>query len=259
MKNSIKKIVFFTVLLFSNQLFAQNAHFIENGVIEFEKRSNMHAIIKKKIGDQNQSYYGEAFEQYKKANPQFKVSKSTLSFSKKKSLYKWQSVDEPVNQNWLANDAFADLKNTVATDFDQQKSLSQKNIFEEVYLVDDSLRKINWKITDETRTIAGFECRRANALIMDSMYVVAYYSNEIAVSGGPESLTGLPGMILGLALPHENMTWFATKVTEVAVPEKDLVPPVKGKRITGKGLDEIVKAALKNWAPNGASTKVFSF
>jgi GLPGLI family protein len=48
--------------------------------------------------------------------------------------------------------------------------------------------------------IAGFNCRRANAMIMDSIYVVAFYTDEILTTGGPESFSGLPGMILGVAL-----------------------------------------------------------
>ncbi len=247
MKTTLKYIILFAVIFISSDLFAQNVHFVQNGVIEFEKRSNMYALIKKKIDKDNESYLKEAFEQYKKNNPQFKVAKSTLNFNMDKSLYKWPTVEETVNSNWLASDVLADLKNTIATNFDQQTSTTQKSVYEDTYLVKDSVRKINWKITDETREIAGYECRRANAIIMDSVYVVAYYSNQIAVSGGPESFTGLPGMILGLALPHENVTWFATKVTEVTVPEKDLTAPTKGKPTDNKGLKAILLGAMKNW------------
>ncbi|MFD2584074.1 GLPGLI family protein [Pedobacter vanadiisoli] len=247
MKTTLKHIFLLAVIFISSDLFAQNVHFVQNGVIEFEKRSNMYALIKKKIDKDNETYMKEAFEQYKKNNPQFKVAKSTLSFTKDKSLYKWPVVEETANNNWLSSDVLADLKNTIATNFDQQISITQKNVYEDTYLVKDSVRKINWKITDETREIAGYECRRANAIIMDSVYVVAYYSNQIAVSGGPESFTGLPGMILGLALPHENVTWFATKVTEVSVPEKDLSAPTKGKPTDNKGLKTILLGAMKNW------------
>lgn len=247
MKTTLKYIILFAVIFISKSLSAQNIHFVKNGVIEFEKRSNMYALIKKRINKDNETYMNQAFDQYKKNNPQFKVAKSTLSFTSDKSLYKWPTVEETVNNNWLSTDVLADLKNTIATDFNQQTSTIQKSVYEDTYLVKDSLRKINWKITDETREIAGYECRRANAIIMDSVYVVAYYSNQIAVSGGPESFTGLPGMILGLALPHENVTWFATKVTEVAVPEKDLAPPTKGKPTDNKGLKAILLGAMKNW------------
>lgn len=247
MKTTLQYIILFAVFFISSDLFAQNIHFVQNGIIDFEKRSNMYALIQKKINKDNESYMNEAFEQYKKNNPQFKATKSTLYFTRDKSLYKWPTVEETANNNWLASDVLADLKNTIATNFDQQTSTTQKSVYEDTYLVKDSIRKINWKITDETREIAGYECRRANAIIMDSVYVVAYYSNQIAVSGGPESFTGLPGMILGLALPHENVTWFATKVTEVAVPEKDLAPPTKGKPTDNKGLKAILLGAMKNW------------
>jgi GLPGLI family protein len=77
---------------------------------------------------------------------------------------------------------------------------------------------------------------------LDSIYVVAFYTDEIHVSGGPESFHGLPGMILGVAVPHENVTWFATKVTET-VDSKNIVPPKKGKEVNYRQMyDEIVKA-----------------
>jgi len=247
MKTTLKYILLFAIIFISNNLFAQNVHFIQNGVIEFEKRSNMYALIKKKINKNNESYMQKAFDQYQKNNPQFKSAKSSLSFTKDKSLYRWTEANDMANNNWISNDVLADLKNTIATDFKTESSTTQKSVYENTYLVKDSLRKINWKITDETREIAGYDCRRANAIIMDSIYVVAYYTNQIAVSGGPESFTGLPGMILGLALPHENVTWFATKVTEIAVPEKDLLPPTKGKAVDNKGLNSILLGAMKDW------------
>ncbi len=246
MKTVLKHILLLLILLTSSNIFAQN-RFIENGVIEFEKKSNMYALISKKIKGETDSYYQLAFESYKKNNPQFKTAKSTLSFSKNKSLYKWDETKESTSNSWIADDAMANLKNVIATDLDTQTSITQKNVYDDLYLIKDSLRKINWKITDETREIAGYECRRANAVIIDSVYVVAYYAVQIPFSGGPESFTGLPGTILGLALPHENITWFATKVTEIPVLEKDLAPPAKGKPIDNKGLNKTLLEALKNW------------
>jgi len=251
MKTTIKYSILFAVIFISNNLFAQNVHFVKNGVIEFEKRSNMYALIKKRINKDNESYMQQGFDNYKKNNPQFKAAKSTLKFNSDKGLYKFEEDAAQSNNNWLANHPLADLKNIVATDFKTETNTIQKSVYEATYLVKDSVRKINWKITDETRDIAGYECRRANAVIMDSIYVVAYYSNQIAVSGGPESFAGLPGMILGLALPHENITWFATKVTEIAVPEKELLPPTKGKPVDNAALKKVLMAAMKDWGEYG--------
>lgn len=247
MKNTLRITIIWAIIVMANNCFAQNVHFVKNGVIEFEKRANIYALIKKRINKNNESYMNQAFDNYKKSNPQFKAAKSTLKFNSDKSLYKFEEDAAPANNNWLAENPIADLKNIVATDFKSETNTIQKSIYEATYLVKDSVRKINWKITDETRDIAGYECRRANAIIMDSVYVVAYYSNQIAVSGGPEAFAGLPGMILGLALPHENITWFATKVTEITVPEKELLPPTKGKPVDNAGLKKVLMSAMKDW------------
>ena len=254
MKHFLKFTTICFLFLLANTCLAQHAHFVKKGVIEFEKRSNLYAMIRKKISSANAVYMQKTLEDYQKRNPQFKTDKSSLTFYNDRTLYKFSESQEPLSNDWINRNSLADLKNIVATDLNTQFSVTQKNVFGELYLVKDSVRKINWKITDETRTIAGFDCRRANALIMDSIYVVAYYSNEIAVSGGPESFTGLPGMILGLALPHENITWFATKITEVAVPEKSLLPPVKGKSVNNKGLADTLQLAFKNWGKYAQET-----
>ncbi|TDG37630.1 GLPGLI family protein [Pedobacter changchengzhani] len=259
MKITIKFTVLSFIVLLSNNLWAQNAHFVKEGVIEFEKRSNMYVLLAKRVNKDNEGFAEKAFEQYKKTQPQFKVDKSVLNFNSDKSLYKFMENNEPAAGGWFGNDPLAGLRNVVFTDLKTGNSITQKQVYEDTYLVKDSVRKINWKITDETREIAGYECRRANAIIMDSVYVVAYYSDVISVSGGPESFTGLPGMILGLALPHDNITWFATKVTEKTVIEKDLLPPTKGKPATNKTLSAILLSAMKDWGEYGhPALKAFS-
>lgn len=228
--------------------FAQNTRFISSGTIEFEKKVNMFALIKKRINKNNESYMSKYYEEYKSKQPQFKTFKNTLSFSNNKTLYKPVETDEATtNDFFFGSDPSIDLKSVIYTDLATHFSASQKSVFEETFLVKDSTRKINWKITDETRTIAGYECRRANALILDSIYVVAFYTDEILPSGGPESFTGLPGMILGVALPHDNVTWFATKVTDTAVLPTALTPPTKGKVLDKKGLKATIEASLKDW------------
>ncbi len=242
----MKKIILIAILLFASQQdFAQNTHFTTVGSIEFEKSINMFAILKKQINKNNESYMQQVFDQYKKTQPQFKKLKSTLYFLNDKTMFK-PDADESASSGFF-NGALTTQNNTIRTDLGAGTFISQKKVFEETFLVKDSLRNINWKITDETRDIAGYTCRRANAIVLDSIYVVAFYTDEIAVSGGPESFTGLPGMILGIALPHENITWFATKVNEVTVDPKNLNPPTKGKPVNNKQLRTTLQAALKDW------------
>jgi GLPGLI family protein len=131
--------------------------------------------------------------------------------------------------------------------------MMQKTVFGENFLLADSTRKIKWKITDETREVAGYTCRRANAIVMDSIYVVAFFAEKIHISGGPESFGGLPGMILELALPHENVIWRAVKVSDMAIPVNTVSPPKDGKTTDLKSLTGQIKDLVKNRVPREAN------
>jgi GLPGLI family protein len=245
----MKYIILFTAVIFmlvNNRLFAQNKHFTEHGTITFEKTINMFALFQKQITKDNEGFLQPAYDSYKKTQKQFKVLKSTLNFNNNKTLFTPIEPENPSN-GFFGDSPMANQVNTIYTDLATNSIIDQKKVFEETFLVKDSTRKINWKITSETREIAGYTCRRANALILDSIYVVAFYTDEIPVTGGPELFNGLPGMILGVALPHENVTWFATKVEDIPVDEKALTPPKKGKAATNKSLNTTLSSAMKNW------------
>jgi len=239
-----------SLLLTGNVLYAQNARFPTSGIIEFEKTVNIYALIKKEI-NRDPGYMQQVFEQYKKDHPQFKKLKSIMTFANDKTLF--TPITNGDNSRGYFDIPLADQNNIIYSDLLTGTSINQKKVFEEIFLVKDSIRKITWKITSETREIAGYTCRRANAIILDSVYVVAFYTDQIHVSGGPESFTGLPGMILGVALPHENVTWFATKITDVTVADNTLLPPKKGKPVSIKELKTTLQSVMKNWGDEAQS------
>jgi GLPGLI family protein len=232
--------IFLCCFPFIKNVQAQNVAFLSQGRIEFEKKVNLYA----QIDDEDDQTWKELM---KKMMPQFKVSYFNLEFNGKKTLFKPGRENTDNNKLWQqpAED------NTVFTNLADSMSTTQKNVFEQTFLLHDSTRKIKWKITDETRNIAGFDCRRANALVMDSIYVVAYYTDQIITTGGPESFNGLPGMILGLALPHEHITWFATKVYTDNITDTQLIPPAKGKKTTAPALLTTLQDLMKDWGKWG--------
>lgn len=242
----IGKMVVFLLFFMGLNVSAQHVRFIEEGLIEFERSTNMYAVLNKRLAERNSNMMNEVVDQVKKTMPQFKRAKSILYFSKNKTLFQ-PVADAAAPISFIVDDPAFNQLNVIYSDLASQQQTAQKKVYEQTFLVADSMRKINWKITEERREIAGYSCRRANALIMDSIYVVAFYADEIPVTGGPESFSGLPGMILGIALPHENVTWFAKRVEDKAVDSKLLVPPVKGKRLDKSGLISTLKQALKGW------------
>jgi GLPGLI family protein len=246
----MKRILFsIAFLLHGFSLFAQNAHFTTSGTIEYNKTSNTYAMIERQINKENESFYRDFFEAYKKANPQFRTLKSTLMFSNNKTLF---TPIEPDNAgSAFFNLPLAEQNNTVYSDFTTKTTIDQKKVFEATFLVKDTARKIKWKITSETRDIAGYTCRRANGIMMDSIYVVAFYAEKIHVSGGPESFNGLPGMILEVAVPHENIIWVATKVTDAPIADNTVQQPKKGKSVTNAELKTTLLSLTKNWGDYG--------
>ena len=241
MKNTF--IIFSCFLLAVNNLLAQ-VKVITSGTITFEKRLNLHAIAKNELGTKPAQGSIDEYEKYKKTIAQFGTLSSTLTFNTDKSLFTPIERLLPQGMDFYNNPMNKQL-NIVYTDFATNTNLSQKEMYGDLFIVTDSTRKITWRLTDQTQDIAGFKCRRANGLILDSVYVVAFFTDEIGVSGGPESFWGLPGMILQVALPHENVIWTAKKVTTDPVPLTAIVPPKKGKKISRTELFKLVKENMR--------------
>jgi GLPGLI family protein len=238
-------LILFFVVFFAGHAVAQRARFLKAGVIEYEKTVNMYDIIEKKITKDNEGLLRPAFDQYKRSYDKFKRQKSALTFTADRTLYQPAADNGPAPVSFLFNDPAASQPNTIFTDLPTNYSVCQKKALGQSFLVKDTSRKILWKITDEIREIAGFSCRRANAIIMDSIYVVAFYTDRIPVSGGPESFTGLPGMILGVALPHQHVTWFATSVADKTIGTDAITAPVQGKQIDNNELQKEIRGPLK--------------
>jgi GLPGLI family protein len=142
-------------------------------------------------------------------------------------------------------------KNIIYTDYTSDKIIAQKPVYEETFLVEDSILKIKWKLVPDTRVIAGFECRKAVGIIDDSIGVIAFYTDEVLVKGGPESIGGLPGMILALSVPRLHTTWIATGVQVNDVKMNAVTPATKGKKVTRGSMVGQLEKVLKNWGDYG--------
>jgi len=252
-----KMILTFSILAaISISLNAQNVRFTRSGLIEYQKTVNMYAIIQRGINKENESLLKPAFEAYKQQHPQFKELKSTLRFAGNKTLFTPVGVSTSIT-NFFNDPQISMQNNVVYSDLNTKQLISKRKVFDDTYLLKDSLKNIKWKFTDEVREIAGYPCHRANGLTLDSVYVVAFYTDKIPVSGGPESFGGLPGMILQLALPHENVSWIATKVEDIDLPVNSVLPPTGATIINFKELIEKLRSVYKGSNQSSADFKAF--
>lgn len=236
----MKKLMTLLLVLTCLNGFSQ-ARFISSGRIEFERKYNQHSQFE---GQEEGIWVAEMKKNYPKMVTDF----YELRFNSEKSIYKLLKENPDNKYLWMGKPSESDV---AVKDLSKGTLSIQRDVFEQTYIIQDSLRQLEWRITDETRTIAGFECKKAVTRICDSVYVVAFYTDQILVNSGPESFSGLPGMILGLAVPRLHTTWFATKVELIEPTPAQLSPTQKGKKATWQQVSADLNKAMKDWGRGG--------
>jgi GLPGLI family protein len=232
----MKKIFSLIPLVFC--VIANAQQFVSNGSIEFEVRTNNH----KAMGE------GIFAEMFRDKIPQFSTNYYDFVFNDNKAVYKFNRSADKTKNPFMGDNS----DNLWYSDYTNGTFIDQKNVFGDVYILSDSLMNINWKLSpNETREIAGFNCRKATGIIFDSVYVFAFYTDEIAISGGPMGIHGLPGMILGITIPRMYTSWIATKLQVVDVDPKVIAAPSKGKKKKATELLDNVKKVTADWGSWG--------
>ena len=214
--------------------------FINKARIEYEVTSN----IQKTMGS-------GFFEDMLKDNlPPFKVGYYDLTFDGDHSVYKFDhwSTDRKL-PTFLTS---GDEQSAWYCNYEDGLMQQQKSVWGSELEISDTLPKLQWRITNDTRVIAGFNCRKAFTIIFDSVYVFAFYTDEITVSGGPCSIHGLPGMILGMTIPRLYTSWIATRVTVNDVDAKAIQHSPAKKSYDLKFLESTIRERTKDWYSDDA-------
>lgn len=213
------------------------AQFTFAGKIEFERRTNLHKL-----------WDGDGWmDNWKDKFAPFYSSFYNLSFNSSASRYVAGREGTSIKMEWGLPPG---ADNDIHRDFGTGIITAMKSMYGESFLIKDSVQKLVWKMSGEVRDIAGFKCRKAVTRICDSVYVVAFYTDDIPVSGGPEQMGGLPGMILELAVPRLYTTWVATKVDLSGPTAADLKQTTKGKPLTLPQIQDKILQSTKDWGKN---------
>jgi GLPGLI family protein len=196
-------------------------------------------------------------EEFKKSFPRVVTDYYTLDFDEKSSLFKREK--ENAENKYIEQHLKPNESDYVFKDLEAKKTYMSQVVFEKTYLIADSLSKYTWKIAAETRDIAGFECRKATTKIADSVVVVAFYTDQIPVSTGPGNFNGLPGMILGIAVPRLAYTLFATKL-ELTSPQLNGAggAATSKKSVPRSAISADLEKSVKDWGKEGLVIKWFS-
>jgi GLPGLI family protein len=226
--------------------FASSAQqlFIDKASIEFEVKVNNHKSIDSWFENEEENAF---MDNYKSSLTKYSISYYDYICSNNKSIYIFNRLDNRNKIQWENELNYEG--DTWYYDFTAGTGAFKRSFWGEEYNFTDSLKDIAWKLVPtESRIIAGFNCRKAYTVLFDSVYVFAFYTDEITISGGPIGLHGLPGMILGVTVPRMFCSWIATKVNIAAVDEKKIISPANKK---SKSRDEMLKKFMKRAEEDG--------
>jgi GLPGLI family protein len=133
--------------------------------------------------------------------------------------------------------------------FAEQRKVEQREFAAKQFLVIDSVRRLNWKLTGESKTILGYTCQQAvttsygkrrtmsmengtmrSKEVPDTSNVVVWFTPAIPVPAGPDYGGQLPGLILEIDINGNT----AYKAVEVAakVDVAAIKEPKGGKKVT---------------------------
>jgi len=110
------------------------------------------------------------------------------------------------------------------------------------YCISDSIRTAVWKIQDDTATIHGILCQKAEVKDRRGDSVVAWFAPSIPVSVAPWNLRGLPGLLMKITNLTRN---FSMEVVELDWPSQERIalndPCKDGIDITRQEFESMVR------------------
>jgi len=187
--------------------------------------------------------------------PRTVTDKFEMSFANSKMI--WQGMEDEMEDGNSGEGGGIMIRtmgggadNAVFCDFEKAKRVESREFFGKIFLISDSIRRSNWKLADETKTILNHVCRKATSQrigkrmmmtmdngkmerkeIDDTSNIVAWFTTDIPVPVGPEMQGQLPGAILSMELNNGRMVYTALEIS----PKPDMSAikePTKGKKVT---------------------------
>lgn len=119
-------------------------------------------------------------------------------------------------------------------------SLKATTSFNQDFLIVDSLKNYEWKISRESKEILGYEVRKAEAIVDSTTTITAWYAPKLTYKNGPDVYGGLPGLILEMEINSDSEKRGKRKITYKAISlnvvndKKGIERPKKGKKMTSE-------------------------
>tara|TARA_R110000868_G_scaffold16482_6_gene73858 strand:- start:5223 stop:6035 length:813 start_codon:yes stop_codon:yes gene_type:complete len=220
----------------------------------------------------------EMMERMKKANEKTFI----LNFNKTASIYKVEEkLEQPGERGGGRGPRFGAMAGNdgdLYKNIQDQKYLVKNELLGKIFLIDDELEALDWKMESESKQIGNYTAFKATAVktikrpnmsaifrrpgrgeendeekkgeefIIKEVEIVAWYTPEIPINQGPGLYWGLPGLIL--AVNDDVTTIVCSEITLNPSEKIEIKAPSKGKQVTQAEYDQISQEKMKEMREN---------
>ncbi|GAB4332191.1 MAG: hypothetical protein OHK0038_07660 [Flammeovirgaceae bacterium] len=238
--NSLK--IFAMVIFFILKGLATNAQ-NNSGAITYELKVNMHRNIP------------EQDAHIKNMTPEFNISKEVLYFNENESLYK--PIEEDDNEDITRGGGGMQIRMRrpsaeVYSDIKSASKIIQQDIMGKMYLIQDTLKPLAWKIQSETKEILGYSCQKATYYDEErKQEITAWFTSQLRSFLGPYTYNSLPGTVLQVDINQGERVITATGKEFRELKKNELKAPNKGEKVSPSEFSAKVKAFQEQMRANG--------
>ena len=221
----------------------------------------------------------EMMERIKRANEKTFV----LNFNQTASIYEEEEkLEQPGERGGGRGPRFGAMAGTdgdLYKNIKDQRYLIKNELLGKIFLIDDELEALEWKMGSESKKIGNYTAFKATAtktikrpnmsaifrrpgrgednnddekkgeeFVIKEVEIVAWYTPEIPINQGPGLYWGLPGLIL--AVNDDITTIVCSEITMNPSEKIEIKAPSKGKKVTQAEYDEISQEKMKEMREN---------
>ncbi|MFZ9388014.1 MAG: GLPGLI family protein [Chitinophagaceae bacterium] len=174
--------------------------------------------------------------------PSTRTDKFELVFGNNQSLWKQAESDNDDNGSFTTDNGahirmiVAGSNDVLYTDLEKGRKVENRELMDKNFIIDDTISRLKWKMTGETKTILNHNCMKATSTrtskrtimnmdngvmerkeVNDTSVVIAWFATDIPVSAGPSDYQGqLPGLILEMDIKDGTQIYKAVQISEKA-------------------------------------------
>ncbi len=208
----------------------------------------------------------------------------SLTFNRMESIYKEEEKQEQpgMGGGMMLSIMGSFVSGTYYKNIGETRYLDQRELYGKMFLVSDTLQKLDWKMTGETKTIGQYTCYKATAMKKvntsdfasfrqrrdvpendsipsnapskeepirpEEIEVTAWYTLDIPINQGPAEYWGLPGLILEVS--SGRTTILCSKITLNPEEKEKIKPPSGGKKVSQEEYNEIFVEKMQEMREN---------